>query len=416
MTLRPVRGTKDILPEDYYLFNKIINSAQKIANRYCFENYSTPIFEYTKVFDRTLGETSDVVNKEMYSFTDRNGDSITLRPEFTASIVRSVISEGLLSRLPLKLFSFGPLFRYDRPQAGRQRQFHQINFEILGETSYSSDAEMVKIGYDILKELGIEEDVRIEINSLGSTDTRNSYNLHLKEFFKKYESSLSEESKSRLDKNPMRILDSKNPEDQKIVASAPKISEFYDASSKERFEKSQEMLSNLNIPFEVNPRLVRGLDYYCHTAFEYVTSKIGAQSSVGGGGRYDGLAKILSDKEIPAVGFACGIERLMLLLKDKYIYKKSNIVILPITESEVNHSYFIAAKLREFDIPVNIFETGKVGKRIERASKEGARYAIFIGENEAQSSMYKIKDLASGDESCAHLEKIIQKFKEEFQC
>lgn len=395
--MRSVRGTKDLGPKESALFAKIVESAAKIASRYCFENFATPIMEYTEVFNRTLGETSDVVGKEMYTFIDRGGDSITLRPEFTAGIIRAVITEGLTHQFPLRLFSYGPVFRHDRPQAGRQRQFHQLNFEIIGENSYSSDAEAVKIGYDIINDLGIE-DVKIEINSLGCRESRKNFQEKLQEYFSKYESCLSEDSRNRLSKNPMRIFDSKVESDQEIAKGAPNISDFYTIEARERFESTLSLLDKLQVPYSINNKLVRGLDYYSHTAFEYVTSKIGAQTAIGGGGRYDGLAKMMSKHDIPAIGLALGIERFMLLLEDSNKYAPKNIGIFPIGDESVLSAHILCDIMRRDNFPVLVYEAGKLGKRIEKASARGCNFAIFLGEDEAKSEIYKVKNLTTGEE------------------
>ncbi len=413
---QPIRGMKDIPPLQYDLFQRVVDSASKIARRYCFENFATPILEYSSVFDRTLGETSDVVNKEMYSFVDRSGQGVTLRPELTAGIMRAVLSEGLIQNLPLKFFSYGPLFRYDRPQAGRQRQFHQVNFEIIGEESYSVDVEAIKIGYDIVKDLAIS-DITIEINSLGCADSRVIYQQKLVEYFARYESELSEDSKLRLYKNPMRIFDSKDDRDKILASGAPRISAFYTKLASSRFEKILLMLNELSVPYQVNELLVRGLDYYCHTAFEYSTNAIGAQTAIGGGGRYDGLARIMGSKsDIPSIGLALGIERIMLLLKDQESYNKAHLGIFPISELEINASYLIASKLRDLDIPINLYEKGKLGKRIERAISKGCNYAAFLGENELIRNEFKLKNLITGEECMLSYDDLLKTIREQFAC
>ncbi len=405
--MRAVRGTKDLTPSDYAIFEKIVNASRKISLRYGFENFATPIFEYTEVFDRTLGETSDVVNKEMYTFIDRGGDSVTLRPEFTAGIMRSVTC-GLTHKLPMRLFSYGPIFRHDRPQAGRQRQFHQINCEILGEDSSESDAEIIKLGADILQDLDLLKDSKLLVNSLGCTISRANFHIALKEYLLKYEDELSNDSKSRLHKNPMRILDSKNENDQKILESAPSIANSYTIESKKRFDDVLNMLSLFGVKFEINLNLVRGLDYYCHTAFEFTTDKLGAQSTIIGGGRYDGLAKIMSKHDFPAVGFAGGIERMMLMIaEEKYLNR--TIAILSVGDDSISESYLLASKLRDHGLPVIVHQKGKIGKRIEKSVSSGAIVAIFIGENEIKTQRYKIKNLELGIEDELSFDEILSK-------
>jgi len=410
--MRPVRGAKDLLPNEYYFFEKIVETARSEAKLYGYQDFATPIFEYTDVFNRTLGETSDVVNKEMYTFIDRGGDSITLRPEFTAGIMRAIISGGLSHSLPMRLFSSGPVFRHDRPQAGRQRQFHQINCEIIGESSHQIDAELVKLASDILENLGIRKDTVLHINSLGCTESRALFHVKLKEFLLKFENDLSPDSKQRLHKNPMRILDSKDQNDQKILQDAPSIADSYTKESKERFEQTLSLLEDFKVAYEVDSKLVRGLDYYCHTAFEFVTDKLGSQSTVIGGGRYDGLAKIMSnDKyDFPAIGFAGGIERLMMMynLTSEEPKPSKNIAIIPIGEESINEAYIIASKIRSCNIASIVYASGKIGKRIERASSGGSIFAIFVGENEIKTQLYKLKNLESGEENELSLPEIIK--------
>jgi len=394
--MRAVRGTKDLLPSDFAIFKKIVNVVQKISERYGFENFATPIFEYTKIFDRTLGETSDVVNKEMYTFVDRSGESVTLRPEFTAGIMRSVTG-GLIHKLPMRLFSYGPIFRHDRPQTGRQRQFHQINCEVLGEDSPESDAEIIKLGCDILLELDLLKYSKLFVNSLGCVVSRENFHIALKKYLLKYENELSYDSKLRLHKNPMRILDSKDIGDQKILESAPSIVDSYTDASKRRFDNVLNMLSLFGVKFEINVNLVRGLDYYCHTAFEFTTDRLGAQSTIIGGGRYDGLAKIMSKHDFPAIGFAGGIERMMLMLPEE-IYVNKTIAILSVNDEFVHDAYLLASELRNYGLRIIVYTRGKIGRRIEKAVSSGSIIAIFVGENEVKSRRYKVKNLESGVE------------------
>ncbi len=403
MMIQPVRGTKDLFPEDYYFFNKIVKMAQSVARCYGYLSIQTPIIEHTEVFQRSLGETSDVVSKEMYSFNTMGGESITLRPEFTAGIMRAVISGGHTQTMPQRLFCAGPLFRYDRPQAGRQRQFHQINFENIGEATPEADAEMIKIASDILEGLGLREYTKLQLNSLGCNESRALYHMKLKEYLMKYESELSGDSQKRLHKNPMRILDSKNENDQKILENAPVISDYYTAESKNRFDQLLEMLEIFGIKYVIDKKLVRGLDYYCHTAFEFTTDKLGAQATVIGGGRYDGLAKIISKYDLPAIGFAGGIERLAILYahinpQDKATPDKINkhIAVIPAEDLAVKESYKIASHLRSNNLPSIIYNNGKMGKKIEKAVNSGAIAAIFIGESEIKTGLYKLKNLESG--------------------
>lgn len=406
--LQPVRGMKDLLPEDFKHQQEIIDVSKRIGSRYGYEAISTPILEQTSVFARTLGDNSDVVSKEMYSFDDRGGDSVTLRPEFTASIVRAFISNSLSHNLPLRYFSSGPLFRYDRPQAGRQRQFHQINFEYLGADGPLADAEVIKLAMDIFDELGISKDFQLDLNSLGSNDSRAKYLEALKEYFAKYKSDLSEDSQKRFEKNPLRILDSKDENDQKIGQDAPLISEYYSDECKKFFDDLQSHLSILGVNYNLNPRLVRGLDYYCHTAFEFTTDKLGAQSAIGGGGRYDGLSKMMGGPDLPAIGFAAGIERIM-LLRDKYQPSKERpIVILPLGDENIDHCLKLADNLRSKGKFTLLSHKGKIAKRMEKSNKQGAKYVIVIGSEEVSSGKYKVKHMDDGSEKVLEFNEILE--------
>jgi histidyl-tRNA synthetase len=407
--MRPVRGTKDLYPEDFYLYDLVVKTSREVGKFYGFDEMSTPIIEYTNVFNRTLGDTSDVVNKEMYSFEDRGGESITLRPEFTAGIMRSVISESKTHSLPLRLFSHGPIFRYDRPQAGRQRQFNQINFEAIGEQSIFADCDIISIADTIFKELGLSSFIKLEINSLGCQESRKNYQEALKNYLMKYEDELSDDSKIRLNKNPMRILDSKEESDKKIVNGAPDISKFYTSDAESRFNNILNSLTKCGINFSINKKLVRGLDYYCHTAFEFITEKLGAQSTVLGGGRYDKLAHLMSNGkyDIPSVGLAGGIERFMMLLASENNFSSKKIAIIPVGEVDSAQILQISKKMRDAEICCQIFSEGKIGKRIEKAISKGAVAAVFIGQDEINNSAFKLKNLASGEESSLSLESLL---------
>lgn len=399
--LQSPRGMKDLFGEDFELHAYIIDIARKISTLYCYEGASTPIVEYTKVFDRTLGDTSDVVSKEMYSFLDRNGESIALRPEFTAGIIRAFIAHGLQQKLPLKLFSYGPVFRYDRPQAGRQRQFHQINYEYIGSDNPYSDAEIIKLAIHLLQELNILDDITLEINSLGCKTSRTSYQTALTDYFTKYENDLSDDSKKRLNKNnALRILDSKDENDKKIALNAPLIANYYTPESKEYFDKVLGYLDILNVDYKINPRLARGLDYYCHIAFEFTTDKLGAQSTVIGGGRYDYLCELMGGSPTAAVGFASGVERLslMMLLKKYQAKKSAPIYLIPIGKDCEDYIIQLANTLRSKYIPASIELKGKIQKRMEKALKNGANYIVFAGLEEMQNNNFKLKILDKKEE------------------
>lgn len=396
--LQAIRGMKDLLPEDFAHHQEIINIAKKIGERFGYNQMATPILEQNSVFARTLGDTSEVVSKEMYNFEDRSGDSVTLRPEFTASIVRAFISNGLTQSLPLKYFSTGPVFRYDRPQAGRQRQFHQLNFEHLGADGPYTDAEILKLASNILDELGVLQDSTLELNSLGSSSSRVEYAKALQEYFGKYESDLSEDSKVRLTKNPLRILDSKDEGDQKLVQDAPILSEYYSNEDKAYFNNLLELLDIQGVKYKLSPRLVRGLDYYCHTAFEFTTTKLGAQATILAGGRYDGLSKIMGGPETPAIGFAAGIERIALLRSNFKAEFARPISIIPIGEENLGAAATLVSKLRDFGKCALVQHKGKIGKRMQNADKANSKYAIMMGEDEVASKRYKVKNMDEGTE------------------
>jgi histidyl-tRNA synthetase len=396
--IQSVRGTKDLFRDSYESHQAIIDIAKKLADIHLYEGLDVPIIEYASTFDRTLGVSSDIVSKEMYVFSDKGDGLLALRPEFTASIIRAFISNGWQQYLPLKLFSYGPVFRYDRPQAARQRQFHQLNYENLGVDSPFSDAELLKLAKDLATKLDIEKDLTLEINSLGCFESRQKYNQILFDYFSKYESSLSIDSKNRLHSNPLRILDSKDLNDQEIVALAPVIETSYSNESRSYFESVLKYLDIFEIDYKINPHLVRGLDYYCHTAFEFTTNKLGAQNTIIAGGRYDGLCKNMGGPDLPAIGFAAGLERIA-LLKNFTSTKTRPTIILPLDEISLEYSLKLLNKLHELDIKTSIDINGNLDKRLKKALKYNAKYVIFIGELEQQDNKYRIKNLDNREES-----------------
>src|SRR5487761_713931 len=313
-SLQPVRGTQDLLPPEQRRHRFVAETARALAERWGYHEIATPIFEFTEVFARQIGETSDIVSKEMYSFTDRGGDQVTLRPEYTAGIVRAMISNGLAQSLPLKLFASGPMFRYERPQKGRFRQFHQIDVELLGVAQPLGDIEVVALGAEILRALGILDKTELEINTLGDTESRHAYRAALVAYYGERRAELSEDSLRRLERNPLRILDSKDAAAKRVNAGAPAFDAYLTPDARRFFDAVLAGLARLGIAYRLSPRLVRGLDYYCHTAFEFVTTALGAQGTVLGGGRYDGLVGVMGGPETPGIGWAAGIERLAMLL------------------------------------------------------------------------------------------------------
>jgi len=393
--LQPVRGTHDLLPEDSRRHRHVEETAFAVARRYGYGEIVTPIFEFTEVFSRTLGETSDVVTKEMYTFQDRSGDSITLRPEGTAGVARAFISGGLTQSLPLKLFYRGPMFRHERPQKGRQRQFHQVGCELLGVETPQADIEVISMGWRILQALGLGDKVQLEINTLGDAESRAAYRAALIAYLEPMRVALSEESQARLDKNPLRVLDSKDEEDKRIVAGAPVIGDCLTLAAKDFFEQVTTGLTAMNIPFVVNPKLVRGLDYYCHTAFEFTTNALGAQGTVLAGGRYDGLIGQMGGPATPGIGWAAGVERLSMLVEGVPDLDRP-ISIVPM--GDVVPALVLADTLRAAGLSVDLGFSGNMKKRMARAVKANARYAIIMGEDEMARGAVTLRDLDAGSQ------------------
>ncbi len=405
--LQPARGTKDILPDEFRRVEHVISEARKVAASYGFEAMATPIFEFTEVYKRTLGDVSDIVSKEMYTFEDRGGESITLRPEFTAGIARAFISNGLTQNLPLKLFSTGPLFRYERPQKGRQRQFHQINFELLGVAEPLADAEVISMAAHILEKLGLSDKVTLELNSLGDKESREAYRDALVGYFSSYKSELSEDSLKRLEGNPLRILDSKDEGDKAIVKDAPLISEYYSDDAKAFFASVCAQLDSVGVAYTINPKLVRGLDYYCHTAFEFITSHLGSQNAVLAGGRYDSLVEMMGGPSTPAVGFAGGVERLV-ALAEVNITKERPVVVVPLGDKAQAQALSVADRLRKAGILTELGYSGNMTKRLKKASKMNAIAAIIFGDEEIEAGVVKLKLLDVSQERAISLETAIQ--------
>jgi histidyl-tRNA synthetase len=399
MDLQPVRGTRDILDKAASLHNYVIETARNIVTTYGYVDILTPIFECSEVFHRTLGETSDVVSKETYTFIDRDTSSLTLRPEFTAGVVRAFISNGLTQSTPLKLFTSGPVFRHERPQRARYRQFHQINCELLGAAEPSADAETIAMAASILKACGIFDQVKLEINSIGDVESRSRHREALTQYFSKFESELSEDSKRRLVTNPLRILDSKDAEDQKIVAGAPNIEDYLNEASATHYRKILSFLDQMGIHYTKNSKLVRGLDYYTHTVFEFTTANLGAQATVLAGGRYDGLVELMGGPHTPAIGFAAGVERLCELMSNELrLEKEVKFALIPIGEAAEDYAVPFAQSLRDSGMVVLMEYKGNPGKRFKKADKQEADFAIVIGEEELAQGKCKIKNLKTGEE------------------
>lgn len=411
--LQPVRGTHDILGEMSLRFRTIFEIFRSVAERYSHEQIDTPIFEFTETFKKTLGDTSDVVTKEMYTFEDRGGEQVTLRPEFTAGIARAFMSNGLQQSTPCKFYSFGPTFRYERPQKGRMRQFHQMDIEIIGVAEAQADIEVLAIAQDLLNELGIAKQVTLELNSLGDRESRMNYRAALVQYFSQHRDKLSKDSLTRLEKNPMRILDSKDEGDHLLIEKAPRISEYYNDTSKVFFSEVREGLEGLGIDYHIKDRLVRGLDYYCHTAFEFTTDQLGAQGTVLAGGRYDGLVEMMGGPRTPGVGWASGMERMAELITYDIIKKQVRLVaIVPVGDKSHTTAMKIAHDLRIAGIVVDMAYKGNVGKRMKRANKQNARFAILIGEDEIVRSVAMVKNLDKGSQEEISLLKLVDYLKE----
>lgn len=422
MEIRNVKGTHDIFGEDSRIYEYIYDNFVAFASSYNTKHIIVPVIEQSDLFQRGVGEASDVVRKEMYTFLDKGNRSITLRPEFTAGIVRSFIQNKMYATmdLPIKLYYCGPVFRYERPQAGRYRQFEQLGVEFLGSDSEMVDVETISLAYNFLKSIGLGEIVVFKINSLGDEETRDNYRLALKEYFKEHLENMCDDCKNRYELNPLRILDCKVEDDKKYIVNAPRINDFYSSNSKIRFEKTLKALDLLKIPYVVDNTLVRGLDYYSETVYEihFKDEDIGA---LGAGGHYSNLIEELGGPKLSGVGFSFGIERLLSLFKDKSPYYKQVIeqeqivYIMPIGEESVLKGMEIASKLREEYIPCEMcFDNVKFGAMFKKANRLHASYALIIGEEEIKNDTYKIKDLESATQIEVSGEQLIDKIKQLF--
>ena len=401
--LQPVRGTHDILPEEFRLHRFIGDLAASIAERFGFEEIETPVFEFSEVFERTLGDTSDIVTKEMYTFQDKGGESLTLRPEGTAGVSRMFISNGLTQKLPLKYFYRGPMFRYERPQKGRYRQFHQIGVELLGVSQPQADVEVIALANMLLEALKLSGNITLEINTLGNSQSRNHYRKVLVDYFNDHREDLSEESILRLDKNPLRILDSKDPGDRKLVEGAPNFNKYLDAESEAFFATVCRKLEDLSISYRVNERLVRGLDYYGHTAFEFTTDALGAQGTILAGGRYDGLIAQMGGPDTPGVGWAAGLERLSLLIKNEPARKRP-IAIIPVAEEQHDLAMSIAHRMRGEGYNIELAYQGNLSKRLKRANRLSCHAAVILGGDELERGKVGIRNFDTGEQIEAELD------------
>ena len=414
---RAVKGTNDILPDESHNWQFVEGQMLDVASLYGFKEIRVPVFEHTEVFKRSVGDTTDVVQKEMYTFDDKGGRSITLRPELTAGVIRSVIENGLVNAaLPLKVCYVGGCYRYEKPQAGRLREFHQFGVECIGAAEPTADAEVISLARQVLNSIGIEK-ISLEINSIGCPECRKEYHKALKEYFSKNKETLCGTCNERLDRNPMRILDCKSPVCSQIAANAPVVLDYLCDDCKNHFESVKSYLNAMNIEFTVNPHIVRGLDYYTRTVFEFVSGDIGAQSTVCGGGRYDGLVSQMGGPTVPSLGFAMGIERLMLVLKNQGVAMpeaiKSDLYIAALGEKANVKSAELSCSLRNegFSVETDICARG-LKAQMKFANKIGAKYTMVLGDSEIDSNLAKIKNMATGVETEVELSNLSDKFME----
>ena len=400
-TPRPIRGTQDIFGPEAEAFAFVVETFERVRKLYRFRRIEMPVFERTEVFARSLGETTDVVSKEMYSFEDRGGESLTLRPEFTAGICRAFLTDGWQQHVPLKVATHGPVFRYERPQKGRYRQFHQLDAEIIGATEPQADVELLAFADQLLKELGIAAGVTLQLNTLGDAATREAWRAALVEHFASYRAELSEDSQERLEKNPLRILDSKDPRDKAFVGDAPKIDQFLSSEASDFFSGVTEGLDAAGVPWTRNEALVRGLDYYRHTAFEFVTDRLGAQGTVLAGGRYDGLMESLGGTETPAVGWAAGIERLAMLVGERPNSIDDwlgSVFVIPTNKDALPAALMVLGRLRSEGTPSEMAHWGNFKKQMQKANSSGATHVVFVDQQRWSVGHLEIKNLATGDQ------------------
>jgi histidyl-tRNA synthetase len=405
-----VRGTQDIFGEDAARFEHVVATFDRVRRLYGFRPVHVPVFEFTEVFARSIGETTDIVSKEMYSFPDRGGESLTLRPEFTAGIARAYMANGWQQHAPLKLAAWGPLFRYERPQKGRYRQFHQLDAEVLGAAEPSADVEVIALASHVLGELGLGEKVVLQLNTVGDAATRAAWREALVGYFDRCRGELSDESRERLDKNPLRILDSKDERDRRFVADAPRIDDYLTADAGAFLDKVCTGLDAAGVTFERTPTLVRGLDYYRHTAFEFVTTHLGAQGTVIGGGRYDGLIEALGGPATPAVGWAGGIERLAMLI-DAPAADSIDAAVVPMGEAAEVVAVEVLQRLRRAGVGAEQAWRGNMKKRMAKADSSGARIAIILGDDEIAAGEATLKDLTRGEQRRVPLDGLVEAVK-----
>ena len=408
--LQRVRGTYDLYGSAKKKTRQVERIGEEVAEKYGFEEIETPVFEFTEVFARNLGDTSDIVTKEMYCFSDRGGESLTLRPEGTAGVVRAFVENGMQQNLPVKFYYHGPMFRYERPQKGRQRQFTQFGAELLGVETPQADIELIAMAYEFLEKLGLAGEVTVEINSLGDAESRDAYRRKLVDYLRAHYDELSADSRERLERNPLRVLDSKEECDRLVVENAPLYADSLNEASAAFFAQVLAGLDLLGIKYRVNNRLVRGLDYYSHTVFELVTDKLGAQGTVLAGGRYNGLVEQMGGGAVPGIGWACGVERLAMLL-EKEPESPRPVAVVPVGDEALPAALKVAYELRRAGVPVEQGYGGNLKKRIARAARANARAAVIIGGNELAAGVAVVKNLDNGEQKNVPLENIAGELK-----
>ena len=415
--IQAIRGMNDLLPADSELWSSLDDTISNLLISYGYKYCRTPIVESTETFSRAIGEVTDIVEKEMYTWEDNNGNSLTLRPEGTASVVRMMIEHNLPREGIQKVFYNGPMFRHERPQKGRYRQFHQVGAEVFGASDAKVDAELISITDSLWKSLGIN--ARLEINSLGSKESRSSYRKILTDFFNKNINQLDEDSLRRLKTNPLRILDSKNKDLELLISNAPKMIDHLDYESQEHFTILKNYLDNLDIPYEVNPKLVRGLDYYNQTVFEWISNDLGSQGTICGGGRYDGLVEKMGGNPTPAIGFAMGLERIALLIQDKktqLVNKRCQLYFVALGDKAQIESMKLSKKILQVLPHItlsNDVSMGSLKSQMKKADKSNADFALILGEEELSNNQLSIKPLkGQGVQQLIELEGIIQHLQE----
>lgn len=395
--LQALRGTRDLLPEDCRKFRFVQKHATEVAGLYGYQEIETPIMEPAAVFKRSLGDTSDIVSKQMYLFKDLGGDEIVLRPEGTAGVARAFINNGLSQHLPLKLLYMGPMFRYERPQKGRYRQFYQVGAELLGVETPQADIELISFADQFLRGLPLKGEIRLHLNTIGDTESRAAYREKLVAYLQGRKGELSKDSLDRLERNPLRILDSKDESDRKVVAEAPELKDSLNDKSRAFFDSVLAGLKRLGIEPYIDPLLVRGLDYYCHTVFEFTTNALGSQNAVLAGGRYDGLISDLGGPKTPGVGWGSGIDRLVLML-DEIPSGVQPVAVVPLGEEAEAEALLLTQELRREGVSCDLGYSGNMGKRMKRADKIGARCAVILGSEEMKKGVVQVKWLATGEQ------------------